>query len=129
MEMSGRGYVLRPMNCHHDDAANHPHSYRDLPMRIGEIAHDFRYESSGTLKGIERGRHFLPGATPICSAPRSSIKSEVADVCNLIFETYKDFNITDYRCVLSLRDPADKKRNYHDGDAEGTTPRTLCVRC
>ena len=32
--------------------ANRPHSYRDLPMRIGEIAHDFRYESSGTLKGI-----------------------------------------------------------------------------
>ena len=33
------------------------------------------------------------------------IKDEVAQVCNLIFETYKDFNITDYRCILSLRDP------------------------
>ena len=47
---------------------------------------------------------------------RDRIKSEVADVCNLIFEVYKDFNITDYRCVLSLRDPADKKK-YHDDDA------------
>ena len=48
------------MNCPHHMMiyANRPHSYRDLPMRIGEIAHDFRYESSGTLKGIERGRHF-----------------------------------------------------------------------
>ena len=91
------------------------HSYRDLPMRIGEIAHDFRYESSGTLKGIERGRHFCQNDAHLFCTPEQ-IKSEVADVCNLIFETYKDFKITDYRCVLSLRDPADKKK-YHDDDA------------
>ena len=50
MEMEGESYVLRPMNCPHHMMiyANRPHSYRDLPMRIGEIAHDFRYESSGT---------------------------------------------------------------------------------
>ena len=84
-------------------------------MRIGEIAHDFRYESSGTLKGIERGRHFCQNDAHLFCTPEQ-IKSEVADVCNLIFEVYKDFNITDYRCVLSLRDPADKKK-YHDDDA------------
>ena len=84
-------------------------------MRIGEIAHDFRYESSGTLKGIERGRHFCQNDAHLFCTPEQ-IKSEVADVCNLIFETYKDFKITDYRCVLSLRDPADKKK-YHDDDA------------
>ena len=39
-----------------------------------------------------------------------------ASVVALIFDTYKDFNITDYRCVLSLRDPADKVK-YHDDDA------------
>ena len=118
MEMEGESYVLRPMNCPHHMMiyANHPHSYRDLPMRIGEIAHDFRYESSGTLKGIERGRHFCQNDAHLFCTPEQ-IKSEVADVCNLIFETYKDFNITDYRCVLSLRDPADKKK-YHD-DAVG----------
>ena len=117
MEMEGESYVLRPMNCPHHMMiyANHPHSYRDLPMRIGEIAHDFRYESSGTLKGIERGRHFCQNDAHLFCTPEQ-IKSEVADVCNLIFEVYKDFNITDYRCVLSLRDPADKKK-YHDDDA------------
>ena len=117
MEMEGESYVLRPMNCPHHMMiyANRPHSYRDLPMRIGEIAHDFRYESSGTLKGIERGRHFCQNDAHLFCTPEQ-IKSEVADVCNLIFETYKDFNITDYRCVLSLRDPADKKK-YHDDDA------------
>ena len=60
MEMEGESFVLRPMNCPHHMMiyANRRHSYKDLPIRIGEIAHDFRYESSGTLKGIERGRHF-----------------------------------------------------------------------
>ena len=115
--IEGEEYLLKPMNCPHHMMiyANRPHSYRDLPMRIGEIAHDFRYESSGTLKGIERGRHFCQNDAHLFCTPEQ-IKSEVADVCNLIFETYKDFNITDYRCVLSLRDPADKKK-YHDDDA------------
>jgi threonyl-tRNA synthetase len=112
MEMDGESYVLRPMNCPHHMMiyANQPHSYRDLPMRIGEIAHDFRYESSGTLKGIERGRHFCQNDAHLFCTPEQ-IKSEVADVCNLIFETYKDFNITDYRCVLSLRDPAEQRQS------------------
>ncbi|EKC79566.1 threonyl-tRNA synthetase, partial [human gut metagenome] len=113
MEMEGESYVLRPMNCPHHMMiyANRPHSYRQLPIRIGEIAHDFRYESSGTLKGIERGRHFCQNDAHLFCTPEQ-IKSEVANVCSLIFDVYKDFNITDYRCVLSLRDPADKKK-YH----------------
>ena len=117
MEMEGENFVLRPMNCPHHMMiyANQPHSYKELPIRLAEIAHDFRYEASGTLKGIERGRHFCQNDAHLFCTPEQ-IKSEVADVCNLIFETYKDFNITDYRCVLSLRDPADKKK-YHDDDA------------
>ena len=117
MEVEDETFVLRPMNCPHHMMiyANQPHSYRQLPIRIGEIAHDFRYESSGTLKGIERGRHFCQNDAHLFCTPEQ-IKSEVADVCSLIFDVYKDFNITDYRCVLSLRDPADKKK-YHDDDA------------
>ena len=59
MEVEDEKFVLRPMNCPHHMMiyANRNHSYRELPIRIGEIAHDFRFESSGTLKGIERGRH------------------------------------------------------------------------
>ena len=116
MEMDGEAYVLRPMNCPHHMRifANRPRSYRQLPIRIGEIAHDFRYESSGTLKGIERGRHFCQNDAHLFVTPEQ-IKDEVASVCDLIFDVYKDFGITDYRCVLSLRDPADKKK-YHDDD-------------
>jgi threonyl-tRNA synthetase len=102
--------------------ANQPHSYRNLPLRIGEIAHDFRYEASGTLKGIERGRHFCQNDAHLFVTP-DQIKDEVASVCDLIFETYKDFGITDYRCVLSLRDPDDKEK-YHQDDEMWNTAET-----
>ena len=116
MQVDEETYVLRPMNCPHHMRiyANQPHSYRNLPVRIGEIAHDFRYEASGTLKGIERGRHFCQNDAHLFVTPEQ-IRDEVAKVVDLIFETYRDFGITDYRMVLSLRDPADKKK-YHDDD-------------
>ena len=116
MNVEDETYVLRPMNCPHHMRiyANSPHSYRNLPVRIGEIAHDFRYEASGTLKGIERGRHFCQNDAHLFVTPEQ-IKDEFAKVVDLIFTTYKDFGITNYRCALSLRDPADKVK-YHDDD-------------
>lgn len=116
MEVEGESFVLRPMNCPHHMMiyANQMHSYRDLPIRIGEIAHDFRFESSGTLKGIERGRHFCQNDAHLFVTPEQ-IKEEFTKVVDLIFSTYKDFGITDYRCVLSLRDPENKTK-YHDDD-------------
>ena len=121
MEVDEEVYVLRPMNCPHHMRiyANQPHSYRNLPVRIGEIAHDFRYEASGALKGIERGRHFCQNDAHLFVTPEQ-IRDEFSKVCDLIFDTYKDFGITDYRCVLSLRDPADKHK-YHDDDAMWNT--------
>ena len=117
MEVEGESFVLRPMNCPHHMMiyANQKHSYRDLPIRIGEIAHDFRFEASGTLKGIERGRHFCQNDAHLFVTPEQ-IKDEVGRVVDLIFDVYKDFGIKDYRCVLSLRDPADKVK-YHQDDA------------
>ena len=116
MEVEGESFVLRPMNCPHHMMiyANRMHSYKDLPIRIGEIAHDFRFEASGTLKGIERGRHFCQNDAHLFVTPEQ-IKEEFTRVVDLIFSTYKDFGITDYRCVLSLRDPENKEK-YHDDD-------------
>ena len=116
MEVEGESFVLRPMNCPHHMMiyANKLHSYRDLPIRIGEIAHDFRYEASGALKGIERGRHFCQNDAHLFVTPEQ-MKQEFKNVVDLIFATYKDFDITDYRCVLSLRDPEDKEK-YHQDD-------------
>ena len=117
MEVDGEAFVLRPMNCPHHMMiyANKLHSYKDLPIRIGEIAHDFRYEASGAVKGIERGRHFCQNDAHLFVTPEQ-IKAEFKNVVDLIFDVYKDFNITDYRCVLSLRDPEDKEKYYPDDE-------------
>ncbi|SDH34857.1 threonyl-tRNA synthetase [Pseudobutyrivibrio sp. 49] len=126
MEVEGENFVLRPMNCPHHMRifANRPHSYKELPIRIAEIAHDFRFESSGTLKGIERGRHFCQNDSHIFCT-QEQIKSEVKSVCDLIFSTYEDFGITDYRCVLSLRDPADTKKYHQDDEMWNTAEQAL----
>ena len=126
MEVEGESFVLRPMNCPHHMRifANRPHSYKELPIRIAEIAHDFRFESSGTLKGIERGRHFCQNDSHIFCT-QDQIKDEVKGVCDLIFSTYKDFGITDYRCVLSLRDPADTKKYHQDDEMWNTAEQAL----
>lgn len=126
MEVEDESFVLRPMNCPHHMRifANRPHSYKELPIRIAEIAHDFRFESSGTLKGIERGRHFCQNDSHIFVTP-DQIKDEVKSVCDLIFSTYKDFGIENYRCVLSLRDPADTKKYHQDDEMWNTAEEAL----
>ena len=126
MEVDGEEFVLRPMNCPHHMMiyANKLHSYKDLPIRIGEIAHDFRYEASGAVKGIERGRHFCQNDAHLFVTPEQ-IKSEFKNVVDLIFDVYKDFNITDYRCVLSLRDPLDKEKYYDDDEMWNKTENEL----
>jgi len=116
MEVEGEEFVLRPMNCPHHMViyGNDIHSYRDLPIRIAEIARDCRYESSGSLKGIERVRTFCQNDSHIfCTLEQ--VEEEFKGVVDLILECYKELNITDYRFELSLRDKEDKVK-YHNDD-------------
>ncbi len=116
MEVEGEEFVLRPMNCPHHMViyGNDIHSYRDLPLRIAEIARDCRYESSGALKGLERVRAFCQNDCHIFCTP-DQIESEFKGVVDLILEVYKELGITNYKCELSLRDPEDKVK-YHQDD-------------
>lgn len=116
MEVEGEEFVLRPMNCPHHMViyGNDIHSYRDLPLRIAEIARDCRYESSGSLKGIERVRTFCQNDSHIfCTLEQ--VESEFKGVVDLILECYKELGISNYRFELSLRDPEDKVK-YHQDD-------------
>ena len=117
MEVEGEEFVLRPMNCPHHMMiyGNQIHSYRDLPIRIAEIARDSRFETSGSLKGIERVRTFCQNDSHIFCTPEQ-IESEFKGVVDLILEVYKELNINDYRFELSLRDKEDKVK-YHQDDA------------
>ena len=90
------------------------HSYKDLPIRIAEIARDSRYEASGALKGIERLRSFCQNDAHIFCTPEQ-IEEEFKNVVDLILECYKELNITEYTFELSLRDKNDKVK-YHPDD-------------
>lgn len=116
MEVEDEEYVLRPMNCpHHMMIYGHDlHSYKDLPIRIAEIARDSRYEASGALKGIERLRSFCQNDAHIFCTPEQ-IEEEFKNVVDLILECYKELNITEYTFELSLRDKNDKVK-YHPDD-------------
>ena len=113
MELDNESYVLRPMNCPHHMMMfkNSMHSYRNLPVRIAEIANDFRYEASGAVCGIERTRAFTQNDSHIFCAP-SQIKEEFKAVINLILDVYKDFGFKDYRFRLSLRDKNDTEKYF-----------------
>ena len=117
MELDEEAYVLRPMNCPHHMViyGNRLHSYRDLPIRIAEIANDFRYEAAGAVKGIERARSFTQNDSHIFCT-KKQIEEEFKGVLNLILEVYKDFHITDTKFRLSLRDKNDKEKYFDDDE-------------
>ena len=126
MKVEDEEFVLRPMNCPHHMVvySNNVHSYRDLPIKIGEIARDCRFESSGSLKGIERVRTFCQNDAHLFVTPEQ-IQAEFSEVVNLILEVYKELGIKDYRFELSLRDPEDKVKYYPDDDMWNNAENTL----
>ncbi len=115
MKVDDEEFVLRPMNCPHHMLvyANELHSYRDLPIRIGEFATDFRYEASGAVKGLERVRCMCQNDAHLFVRP-DQIGEEFEKVVKLILDVYHDFGIKDYKFRLSLRDPLDKEKYFDD---------------
>ena len=119
MQMENEELVLRPMNCPHHMLIykSKMHSYRDLPIKIGELAHDFRYEDSGSVCGLERVRQMCQNDAHLFVRP-DQIKEEVGKVLNLISEVYeKDFAFPHeaFKFRLSLRDKNNKEK-YIDND-------------
>ncbi len=117
MKMDEEEIVLRPMNCPHHMLVykNKMHSYRDLPIRIGELAHDFRFEDSGSVCGLERVREMCQNDAHLFVRP-DQIKEEVGNVVELILSVYKDFGFKDYEFRLSLRDKNDKEKYFDDDE-------------
>ena len=119
MKMDNEELVLRPMNCPHHMLIykSKMRSYRDLPIRIAELAHDFRYEDSGSVCGLERVREMCQNDSHIFVRP-DQIKDEVGNVLKLITNVYqKDFKFpaSAFKYRLSLRDKKNKEK-YIDND-------------
>lgn len=121
MKVDEEELILRPMTCpHHFELYNSkPRSYKELPVRFAEIAHQYRYEKSGELSGLTRVRMFcLADAHIICTKEQAD--DEIKNVLDLIDYANKVFGLEkgkDYRYRLSLGDRDDNKKYYKDDTA------------
>ncbi len=108
-------FMLRPMTCPHHFQLylSTPRSYRDLPMRIAELAQLYRYEQSGELMGLQRVRTFcLADAHIICASEEQAV-AEMGGALDLIEHVNGVLGLKfgeDYRYELSLHDPQDKNK-------------------
>lgn len=114
-------YMLRPMTCpHHFELyLSKPHSYKELPMRIAELAKLYRYEQSGELSGLQRVRSFCLADAHIV-ARREQAESEINGVLDLIEFIAEVFGLKagkDYSYRLSLGNRADDKKYFKDDEA------------
>ena len=119
MKMGDEEIVLRPMNCPHHMLIykSKMRSYRDLPIKIGELANDFRYEDSGSVCGLERVRQMCQNDAHLF-VRLDQIKEEVGKVLSLIKEVYQEdfgFPASAFSYRLSLRDKNNKEK-YIDND-------------
>jgi threonyl-tRNA synthetase len=117
IEIDDEQFMLRPMTCpHHFELyLRKPVSYRELPMRIAELAKLYRYEQSGELMGLQRVRTFcLSDAHIICASEEQAVE-EIGNALDLIEYVTSVFGLAldvDYRYRLSLGDRANKEKYY-----------------
>ncbi len=121
IEIDDEKFMLRPMTCPHHFQLylSKPHSYRELPMRIAELAQLYRYEQSGELMGLQRVRTFCLADSHIICASEEQAIDEVNGALDLIEYVTGVFGLkygVDYRYRLSLGDRANTEK-YYKNDA------------
>ena len=104
MDVEGREYVMKPMNCpfHIQIYKTKLRSYRDLPVRFGELGTVYRYERSGVLHGLLRVRGFTQDDAHLFCRP-SQIEEEITKVLDLIIFVLQSFGFHEYKIYLSTR--------------------------
>ncbi len=120
MELDDAEYQLRPMNCpfHILIYADRPKSYRDLPVRLGELGTVYRYERSGTMHGLLRVRGFTQDDAHIFCTPEQ-VEDEVVNCLQFAIDTLHAFGFEKYEAELSTWDNG--KSGKYDGTPEQWT--------
>ncbi|HXY52561.1 MAG TPA: threonine--tRNA ligase [Terriglobales bacterium] len=110
MELDDAEYRLKPMNCpgHILIYRNSLKSYRDLPVRLGELGTVYRYERSGVMHGLLRVRGFTQDDAHIFCTPEQ-IEDEIVGCVDFALEVLKDFGFDQFQTELSTWDPKDRK--------------------
>jgi len=110
MELDDAEYRLKPMNCpgHILIYRDSLKSYRDLPVRLGELGTVYRYERSGVMHGLLRVRGFTQDDAHIFCMPEQ-IEDEIAACLDFALEVLKDFGFDKFQTELSTWNPDDRK--------------------
>jgi len=120
---AGQNYYLKPMNCpmHNLIFASRGRSYRELPLRLFEFGTVYRYEKSGVVHGLARGRGFTQDDAHIYCT-REQMKDELTTSLNFVLGLLKDYGLDDFYLELSTRDP---EKSVGTDDAWEEATRTL----
>lgn len=102
----GQDYYLKPMNCpmHNLIFASKGRSYRDLPIRLFEFGTVYRYEKSGVVHGLARGRGFTQDDAHIYCT-REQMKDELTGLLEFVLDLLRDYGLDDFYLELSTKDP------------------------
>lgn len=121
IDIDGEQFMLRPMTCPHHFQLylDKPRTYKDLPMRIAELAKLYRYEQSGELSGLMRVRSFTLADSHIICTPdqafgEAAAAMDLIEYCATVFGLEKG---KDYRYRLSLGDRSDESKYFKDDAA------------
>jgi threonyl-tRNA synthetase len=116
MELDDADYRIKPMNCpgHILIYKDSLRSYRELPVRLGELGTCYRYERSGVMHGLMRVRGFTQDDAHIFCTPEQ-IEGEIVGCIDFALAVLKAFGFSEYQVELSIWDPNDKK-NFLGGD-------------
>ena len=121
-------YRLRPMNCphHHRVFASSPRSYRELPLRLAEYGHVYRWEDSGAVGGLLRVRGMCMNDAHIYCT-EAQIKDEFKAVMRLYQQAYEVLGLDSYVVRLSRWDPEDPKGRDKYVDNPGAWARSEAI--
>lgn len=110
LEIDGETFYLKPMNCPAGMMVYKlkPKSYRELPLKMGELGTVYRYERSGELHGLQRVRGFTQNDAHIFCTP-DQLKVEFVEVLEMLIKFYKDLGFENYKFRLSLSDDSEGK--------------------
>ena len=110
MELDDAEYRLKPMNCpgHILVYKDSLKSYRDLPVRLGELGTVYRYERSGVMHGLLRVRGFTQDDSHIFCTP-DQVEAEIAGCLEFALDVLKDFGFEKFQTELSTWNPEDRK--------------------
>ena len=125
---AGQEYYLKAMNCpmHNLIFLSRGRSYRELPLRLFEMGHDYRYEKSGVVHGLTRMRGFTQDDSHTYCTPEQA-EDEIRMQLNFFISILKEFGLTDFYLELSTRDEDGKKKDKFIGSDEDWAAATKAL--